>query len=67
VLDEEPPRPDHPLLIAKNCIITPHIGSRTYESVQRQAMMAAQNLLHLLRGEKPLAQVNAVVPPAALL
>jgi D-3-phosphoglycerate dehydrogenase len=67
VLDEEPPRPDHPLLTAKNCIITPHIGSRTYESVQRQAMMAAQNLLHLLRGEKPLAQVNAVNPPTALL
>lgn len=67
VLDEEPPRPDHPLLTAKNCIITPHIGSRTYESVQRQAMMAAQNLLHLLRGEKPLAQVNTVNPPTALL
>jgi D-3-phosphoglycerate dehydrogenase len=67
VLDEEPPRPDHPLLKAKNCIVTPHIGSRTYESVQRQAMMAAQNLLHLLKGEKPLAQVNQVAPPAALL
>jgi len=67
VLDEEPPPADHPLLKAKNCIVTPHVGSRTYESVQRQAMMAAQNLLHLLRGEKPLAQVNDVPPPAALL
>jgi D-3-phosphoglycerate dehydrogenase len=67
VLDEEPPRADHPLLKAKNCIVTSHIGSRTYESVQRQAMMAAQNLLHLLRGEKPLAQVNDVPPPSALL
>jgi D-3-phosphoglycerate dehydrogenase len=67
VLDEEPPPADHPLLKAKNCIVTPHIGSRTYESVQRQAMMAAQNLLHLLRGEKPLAQVNDVPPPKALL
>jgi D-3-phosphoglycerate dehydrogenase len=67
VLDEEPPPADHPLLKAKNCIVTSHIGSRTYESVQRQAMMAAQNLLHLLRGEKPLAQVNDVSPPAALL
>jgi D-3-phosphoglycerate dehydrogenase len=67
VLDEEPPPADHPLLTAKNCIVTSHIGSRTYESVQRQAMMAAQNLLHLLRGEKPLAQVNDVPPPAALL
>jgi D-3-phosphoglycerate dehydrogenase len=67
VLDEEPPRPEHPLLKAKNCIVTSHIGSRTYESVQRQAMMAAQNLLHLLRGEKPLAQVNDVPPPAPLI
>jgi D-3-phosphoglycerate dehydrogenase / 2-oxoglutarate reductase len=67
VLDEEPPRPDHPLLNAKNCLVTPHIGSRTYESVQRQAMMAAQNLLHLLRGEKPLAQVNEAAPPSALI
>lgn len=67
VLDQEPPPADHPLLTAPNCLITPHIGSRTYESVQRQAMMAATNLLHLLKGEKPLAQVNEVEPPAALL
>ncbi|MCP5534305.1 MAG: phosphoglycerate dehydrogenase [Akkermansiaceae bacterium] len=67
VLDEEPPPADHPLLTAKNCIITSHIGSRTYESVQRQAMMAATNLLHMLRGEKPLAQVNDAPIPSALL
>jgi len=67
VLDEEPPRADHPLLKAKNCISISHIGSSTYESVQRQAIMAAQNLLHLLRGEKPLVQVNDVPPPKALI
>ena len=67
VLDEEPPPADHPLLTAKNCIVTSHIGSRTYESVQRQAMMAAQNLLNMLRGEKPLAQVNDAPIPSALL
>lgn len=67
VLDVEPPPVDHPLLKAPNCLITPHIGSRTYESVQRQAMMAATNLLNMLKGEKPLAQVNDVEPPAALL
>ena len=62
VLDVEPPPADHPLLRAKNCIVTPHIGSRTYESAVRQAGMAATNLINLLRGEKPLAQVNAVAP-----
>ena len=67
VLEEEPPPANHPLLGARNCIITPHIGSRTYESVQRQAGMAAENLLRILRGQKPLAQANnAPLPPALL-
>ena len=60
VLDQEPPPADHPILKAKNTVITPHIGSRTYESVQRQAGMAAQNLILALKGEKPLAQANEV-------
>ena len=67
VLDQEPPAADHPLLGAKNCIITPHVGSRTFESVQRQAFMATQNLVNLLKGEKALAQVNEVELPAALI
>jgi D-3-phosphoglycerate dehydrogenase len=67
VLEVEPPPADHPLLGAANCIITPHIGSRTYESVQRQAGMATENLLRVLRGEKPLAQANKAPLPAALL
>ena len=58
VLDEEPPNKNHPLLNAKNSVITPHIGSRTFESVQRQAGMAAKNLILALKGEKPLAQAN---------
>jgi D-3-phosphoglycerate dehydrogenase len=62
VLDEEPPRPDHPLLRLPNCLVTPHVGSRTHESVQRQAMAAVTNLIHAMRGEKPLAQVNPEVP-----
>ena len=61
VLDEEPPRADHPLTHLPNCIVTPHIGSRTSESVQRQAMAAVTNLINALHGEKPLAQVNPEV------
>ena len=64
VLDQEPPPQDHPLLNAPNAVITPHIGSRTYESVQRQAGMAVRNLIHVLKGEKPLAQVNDVPIPS---
>lgn len=67
VLDEEPPAAAHPLLTASNCIITPHIGSRTYESVERQAIMATQNLIQCLKGQPPLAQVNDVPVPAALI
>jgi D-3-phosphoglycerate dehydrogenase len=58
VLDQEPPPPDHPLLHAPGTLITPHIGSRTYESVVRQATMATQNLINVLNGEPALAQAN---------
>ncbi|NDV62130.1 phosphoglycerate dehydrogenase [Puniceicoccales bacterium CK1056] len=58
VLDEEPPAADHPLLKEPNCIVTPHIGSRTYESVVRQATASVKNLILAMNGEKPLAQVN---------
>jgi phosphoglycerate dehydrogenase-like enzyme len=62
VLDEEPPRPNHPLLGLPNVIITPHIGSRTHESVQRQASCAVENLTRFLAGEKPLFQANTLRP-----
>lgn len=62
VLDQEPPPADHPLLKLPNCIITPHVGSRTYESVVRQATTAVKNLILAMNGDKPLAQVNPEVP-----
>ncbi|HVU33573.1 MAG TPA: phosphoglycerate dehydrogenase [Opitutaceae bacterium] len=62
VLDVEPPAPDHPLLKLPNVVCTPHIGSRTHESVQRQATAAVTNLIRAMHGEKPLAQVNPEVP-----
>jgi phosphoglycerate dehydrogenase-like enzyme len=58
VLDQEPPPANHPLLGLPNVIITPHIGSRTYESVQRQASCAVENLTLYLSGQKPIAQAN---------
>ncbi len=61
VLDQEPPPADHPLLRRPNVVVTPHIGSRTYESVVRQASAAVTNLSLALRGEKPLAQINPEV------
>jgi len=58
VLDVEPPPPEHPLLRAPNCVVTPHIGSRTYESVVRQGTKSVENLILALAGKKPRAQVN---------
>lgn len=48
VLDVEPMPEDHPLLKFDNVLITPHIGSRTYESIERQGNMAVDNLLNAL-------------------
>ena len=62
VLDKEPPPADHPLLKLPNVIVTPHIGSRTYESVVRQATCSVKNLILAMNGEKPIAQVNPEVP-----
>jgi D-3-phosphoglycerate dehydrogenase len=58
VLDREPPPPDHPLLRAPNCVITSHIGSRTFESVARQAMRATRNLVNHLAGNPDFIQAN---------
>lgn len=45
VLEEEPMVKDHPFLKHDNIVITPHIGSRTYENVVNQGTMAVENLL----------------------
>ncbi len=58
VLDEEPPPSNHPLLTAKNCVVSSHIGSRTYESVVRQALRATHNLLNFMKGDPDYIQAN---------
>lgn len=49
VLAEEPMVEDEILRGVENVIITPHVGSRTYQSVERQGLMAVNNLLKLIR------------------
>ena len=56
VLDQEPPPADHPLLGLPGTVLTPHIGSRTHESVQRQASCAVENLTLFLAGKAPIAR-----------
>ena len=46
VLEQEPMPKNHPLINYENVMITPHIGSRTFESVERQGLMAVENLIN---------------------
>ncbi|MEM7386340.1 MAG: NAD(P)-dependent oxidoreductase [Verrucomicrobiota bacterium] len=59
VMDEEPPPADHPLLSHPKVLVTPHIGSRTYESVPRQALKATHNLINWFNGTEPVFQANS--------
>jgi D-3-phosphoglycerate dehydrogenase len=59
VLDHEPPAPGHPFNDIDNILITPHVGSRTFESVERQGLRAAMNIVNFLKGEKDYIQANA--------
>jgi D-3-phosphoglycerate dehydrogenase len=58
VVEPEPIAKTNPLLSAPNVVLTPHVASRTYESVERQAVMAAENLIRVLSGQPPFAQAN---------
>lgn len=58
VLEHEPQRPNHPFTQIDNIIITPHIGSRTFESVERQAMRATLNLVNYLNSNEDFIQAN---------
>jgi D-3-phosphoglycerate dehydrogenase len=62
VMEEEPPPADHPLLSHPKVIVTAHIGSRTFESVPRQAKKSLDNLLNFLSGTGPVACANGVIP-----
>ncbi|KOS06368.1 hypothetical protein AM493_10255 [Flavobacterium akiainvivens] len=51
VLAVEPVEKGEKLLGIDNVIITPHVGSRTYQSVVRQGTMAVENLIEMINEE----------------
>ena len=58
VMAQEPMPEDHVFTGLENVIVTPHIGSRTYESVERQAMRAVKNLVNFLNNDPDYIQAN---------
>jgi phosphoglycerate dehydrogenase-like enzyme len=61
VTDPEPLPADHPLIGLPNAIVVPHIASATVTTRNKMAEIAAQNLLAVLRGERPPHVVNPEV------
>jgi D-3-phosphoglycerate dehydrogenase len=55
---EEPPGKDHPLLNAKNIILSPHIGANTIEAQDRVAVTTAEMVIEALRGSIFVSAVN---------
>lgn len=52
VLGEEPPRPDNPLLKARNCLITPHYAWATRAARARLMGVVVENVRAFLQGRR---------------
>lgn len=58
VFDPEPVLPDNPLLKLGNTAFTPHLGTSVYESRVLMVVTAAEEIIRVLSGEKPLYALN---------
>lgn len=63
VFDLQPLPADDPLLSCPNLLLTPHAASLTATSTRAMSVGAAEEMLRLLRGERPLNLIN---PPSLL-
>lgn len=57
VFSPEPPPPDHPLRSAPNCILTPHIASRSKEGVAAMHDVV-DDVIAVLEGREPVYQAD---------
>lgn len=64
VWDQEPPPLDHPLLQMDNVFATFHTAGVTHEARRTMAVIAAEQILQLLAGERPPRLINPEVWPA---
>jgi D-3-phosphoglycerate dehydrogenase len=63
VWEQEPPPADHPLLSLPNLIASPHTAGVTHAARKRLALMAAEQLIDILRGGNPQRMLNAEALP----
>jgi lactate dehydrogenase-like 2-hydroxyacid dehydrogenase len=55
------PNPDPGFFALNNVILTPHLGGATEESLSAIAVLAARNLVAMVKGERPPDLVNPEV------
>jgi D-3-phosphoglycerate dehydrogenase / 2-oxoglutarate reductase len=58
VYESEPPGKEHPLVSAKNAILSPHIGANTIEAQDRVAVQTSEMVVEALRGSIFVSAVN---------
>ena len=58
VTDPEPLPSDHPLWVAKNVVITPHIAAHNSDATRRMLIIARENLRRYVNGDKLLSVVD---------
>jgi len=67
VFEEEPPKPDHPLLTLDNFICTPHIGASTTEAQENVAIGIAEQIVDYFTKGIARGAVNVPSVPPELL
>jgi len=67
VTDPEPLPVDNPLLELENCLIVPHLGSASQHTRDMMSLLAAQNLIAGLKGERLPNCVNPQVYKSPLV
>jgi len=61
VTEPEPLPREHPLVALDSCVITPHMGSNTWEARNKMAVLAAQNVIAGVSGGTPEGIVPFVI------